>query len=119
MDYAAAAETVMFDICKIGVPTYGTGVDSNVATYVYGAEQVCGIRETTSLERNDPTIGLTVNDAVMRLPLGVIVDSDYRIKLIERFGEAVDIDYAVIGVRVVGKSNNEVLLKRIHGGSAL
>lgn len=101
-----AQEAHMMDICTIGV--YHAVPDSYgipTPTYTASSPVICGLDENARLEVQSRGEVVMV-DAVLRLPIGTVVDSRDRITITHRFGSELTVKpvYNIIGAPRRGAS---------------
>jgi hypothetical protein len=87
----ATQDGAMQDVCRVG----GYVADSDDAyglpssEYVYGDEVVCGLELVSPDEAQDAG-EVPMIDARLRLPIGTEIDERDRIRVEQRYGEALD-----------------------------
>lgn len=86
-----------------------------IATYADGVEMWCGLDMRPGSERHNNKLVSLVYDATLRLAIDAVVDARDRIRITERFGEAVadELVYEIAGPVQRGPSGVRILLKKV------
>ncbi len=111
----------MLDQCQILVYAEGTRNEFNeddAPTYTAGASLACGLEMVsdmrTSARRFNEEMTVIQYDAVLRLPLHTPVTEKDHIRMISRFGEAIDpLDYEIMSPIVRGPSGVRLMLRKV------
>ena len=106
----------MMDVCKFGTASQTADtMNQQVETFVYGADVDCGLDMRPGSERHGVDKTVSEYDATIRLPIASAPDPIDRVKVTDRFGEAlaVDLVYNIVGPIQRGPSGIRLLLKII------
>lgn len=118
----AASNGSMRDTCKLGVLTETADGAYTNASVSWGATIACGLQAVTSAtgsggsEANDSQT--PTNQAVLRLPVGTVVDQTSRVRVYSKAGFALPTpqEYAVIGAPQYGSAHIVLNLRAITAG---
>lgn len=87
-----------------------------IPTYTDEAERWCGLDMRPGSERHNNKLVSLVYDATLRLAIDAVVDARDRIRITERFGEAVtdELVYEIAGPIQRGASGVRLLLRKVE-----
>ena len=117
LNMRATQDNHMMDVCNLGTATQtADSYNQQVETLAYGADVVCGLDMRPGSERHGVDKTLVMYDATLRLPIASAPDPIDRVKVTDRFGEAlaVDLVYSIVGPIQRGPSGVRLLLKIIE-----
>lgn len=105
----------MIDTCVIVTNTVSTGAyGGQTQTPVESAPTKCGLSFNTARRMDAGRGPLAAVDAVLRLPLGAVVNADSKVKITHRNGAAVTpVTYTIEGPVMPGRTCLIVGLKRL------
>jgi hypothetical protein len=117
----SAQDGAMQDVCRVGA--YQAADDAYnlpTPTYVYGIEVICGLELMRPAEEH-ASGEVPVIDAVLRLPIGTTIKETDRIRIEERFNEALTTAqvYEIEGPVRRGPSGIRLDLRLVDDGSGL
>jgi hypothetical protein len=111
----------MQDVCRVGAYTAtDDGYNLPDVTYVYGPEVVCGLDLLRPNEQH-ASGEVPVIDAILRLPLGTAIDERDRIRIEQRYNEALTVPqvFEIEGPVDRGPSGIRLDLRLVDDGSGL
>jgi len=111
----------MQDTCRIGAYTSADdGYNLPTPTYVYGDEVVCGLDLMRSQEQH-ASGEVPVIDAILRLPIGTVIDERDRIRIEQRYNEEITVPqvFEIEGPVDRGPSGLRLDLRLVDDGSGL
>ena len=107
----------MMDTCKFGACTQTADTHGQlVETFAYGADVDCGLDMRPGSERHGVDKTVLEFDATIRLPIASVPDPKDRVKVTDRFDEALatDLVFNIVGPIQRGPSGIRLLLKTIE-----
>jgi hypothetical protein len=114
-------DDAMQDTCRIGAYTaVDDAYNLPSVTYVYGDEVICGLDLLRPNEQH-ASGEVPVIDAVLRLPIGTEIDERDRIRIEQRYNEALDVAqvFEIEGPVDRGPSGIRLDLRLVDDGSGL
>ena len=114
-------DSAMQDVCRVGAYTStDDGYNLPTVTYVYGTEQICGL-DLMRPDEQHASGEVPVIDAVLRLPLATVIDERDRIRIEERYNEALTTPmvFEIEGPVDRGPSGIRLDLRLVDDGSGL
>jgi len=117
----SAQDSAMQDVCRVGAYTsVDDGYNLPSVTYVYGEEQICGL-DLMRPDEQHASGEVPVIDARLRLPLATTIDERDRIRIEERYNEALTtpLVFEIEGPVDRGPSGLRLDLRLLDDGSGL
>jgi hypothetical protein len=111
----------MQDVCRVGAyQSVDDAYNNPTPTYVYGAEVVCGL-DLLRADEQHASGEVPVITAILRLPLATVIDERDRIRIEQRYNEALTtpIVFEIEGPVDRGPSGLVLDLRLVDDGSGL